>query len=89
MKPRLLPDVPAVVLDVHPFDSTSAPTQTPGDPSVMSWRKNLTDVFTDVLRLAARAGLLINAIILSCFSVWFVYRGCRKLAAFLDNWLFQ
>lgn len=55
----------------------------------MSWRKNTTDVLTDILRLLARAGFLINAIIISCFSVWFVYKGCCKLASFLNTWMFE
>lgn len=55
----------------------------------MSWRKNLADWLTDLLRLAARAGLLIDAIIISAFTVWFVAKGCRKLMELVDEWLFQ
>jgi len=55
----------------------------------MNWHRNIGDVLADALRLLARAGLLINAIILSAFSVWFVFKGCLKLAQTLDAWLFQ
>ena len=54
----------------------------------MSWRKTMTDWLADILRLIARAGLLIDAIILSVFTVWFVYKGCAKLKDLLDAWLF-
>ncbi len=54
----------------------------------MSWRNTVTDWLADILRLIARAGLLIDAILISIFSVWFVYKGCAKLMELLNGWLF-
>ena len=54
----------------------------------MSWRKNLADWLSDALRLIARAGLLLDGIIFSIFSVWFTYKVCRKLMDLFNAWLF-
>ena len=50
----------------------------------MAWQKNIADWLTDALRLIARAGLLIDAILLSAFSTWFVAKSCWKLMDLLD-----
>ncbi len=55
----------------------------------MTWHRTLAGWLTDILWVTARSGLLINAIILSLFSVWFVLKGCLKLRELLDAWLFQ
>ena len=55
----------------------------------MTWRQNVGDWCADVLRLIARAGLLVAGIILSAFLVWFVWRGCWRLGDVLNGWLFS
>ena len=54
----------------------------------MAWKRTLTDLFADWLRLIARAGLLLDGILLSIFSVWFVWRGVWKLMEVCDTWIF-
>ena len=53
----------------------------------MNWRTTVPEFLSDALRLAARAGLLVNAIILSFFSVYFVWRLCWRLKDYPDPWL--
>ena len=55
----------------------------------MTWRKHVGDICADLLRLIARAGLLLDCIIISAFTVWFVWKGCWKLADHFNDWLFS
>jgi len=40
----------------------------------MSWKQSITDSLANTCRFLVRAGILIDAILLSLFSVWFVVR---------------
>lgn len=55
----------------------------------MTWHRTLAGWLTDILWVIARSGLLINMILLSLLSVWFVFKGCWKLREILDAWLFE
>jgi hypothetical protein len=52
------------------------------------WREPVLNWLADGLKLAVRACLLIDAIVIAAFSVWFVSKGVLKLAHWLDTWLF-
>ena len=54
----------------------------------MAWRRTLADLLADWLRLIAWAGLLVDGILISIFSVWFVWRGIWKLMELSEAWLF-
>jgi hypothetical protein len=52
------------------------------------WREPVMNGLADGLKLAVRACLLVDGIVIAAFSVWFVTKGVLKLAHWLDSWLF-
>jgi len=54
----------------------------------MPWKRSLADVLADWLRLIARAGLLLNCILLSFFTVYFVARGLWALVEYCETSVF-
>ena len=58
------------------------------DENDMNWRKTVFDWCADFLRLIARLGLLVNCILISAFTVWFVWKSGWKLMDLCNTWLF-
>jgi len=54
----------------------------------MPWKTTVIDVLRDGLRFCAGACILIDGILLSVFSVWFVARFLWHLVAWLNRTLF-
>ena len=54
----------------------------------MSWKESIAEAWRDALRLLAGSLLLVNAILLSVFSVWFVANFLWQLRAWLNHTLF-
>ena len=54
----------------------------------MNWRKNSGQLAADILRMIARACLLIDCIIICAFTVWFVWKGAWKLMDLCNTWFF-
>ena len=55
---------------------------------MLRWRDPVMKGLVDALRLSMRACLLIDGIIVSVFSVWFVGKSVLKLADWLNVNLF-
>ena len=49
----------------------------------MSWKQQLIDKATDVLRFTLKVCLFIDLFLISVFSVWF----CVKFIWYLTNWM--
>ena len=54
----------------------------------MSWKKNTTEKAGDGLRFAAYLFIALDAIVISAFTLWFVWNFTAKLMDWLDRVLF-
>ena len=55
----------------------------------MSWKQTAISVMADMLRFLGRAALLVDAILISVFSIWLVWRLVWHTAQWLDRALFS
>jgi len=55
----------------------------------MNWKQTAVEYFTEILRVAGWAFLLVDAILLAIFSLWFVWRFLWHLQAWLTKTLFS
>jgi hypothetical protein len=53
------------------------------------WRQNIIDLLSNALRFTAMACLMIDGILLSCFTVWFCIRFLHNFMAYLNRVLFN
>jgi hypothetical protein len=55
----------------------------------MSWKQDVTETLTGICRFCVRAGVLIDLILLSVFSVWFVGKALYYSLGYLNRVLFS
>jgi hypothetical protein len=53
----------------------------------MSWQKSFVDRIGDILRFIAWGCLVVDGILLSLFSVWFIGMFLWRLAGWLNRWI--
>jgi len=54
----------------------------------MSWQRNLTERIADTMRFIGYGFLLVDAIILSLFTVWFVSKFVWHIVQWLNRIMF-
>ena len=55
----------------------------------MSWKQTAIAILADMLRFLGRAALLVDAILLSVFSVWLVWKLVFHSADWLNRTIFS